>query len=234
MCGSNTVLNPGAFYTGKKKKKNQPQNGCGNAKKKKTKPQKYSVLFGGRHVFFWWYRCLFFFFFGDTRRAGVELEANEQRRTRVANKMFFFSVSHSVIIFFYPHPHIHTTTNNNPIPHIFSHFLGVGDLKKIHAPPMKIQKGRQKKKKNYGTPTHRHTHTHTHTLLARDLELAGVRPGTMWYWAIWQDLFTPSMGAYFIYCPLVSRGGVFCGSPAFSISLVGLRGSFSLIFFGVF
>ena len=30
---------------------------------------------------------------------------------------------------------------------------------------------------------------------------------------------------------LVSRGGVFCGSPAFSISLVGLRGSFSFVFF---
>ena len=26
-----------------------------------------------------------------------------------------------------------------------------------------------------------------------------------------KDLFTPFMGTYFIYCLLISRGGVFCG-----------------------
>ena len=44
-----------------------------------------------------------------------------------------------------------------------------------------------------------------------------------------RDLFTP-FGGHYLCCPLISRGGVFCGMPAFSISLIGLRGSLSFCF----
>ena len=44
-----------------------------------------------------------------------------------------------------------------------------------------------------------------------------------------RDLFTPFGGQY-LCCPLISRGGVFCGMPAFSISLIGLGGSLSFCF----